>query len=107
MTSEKGSLLPLNVFVTDNLSIRDYYVSFAAADEAGGLAADLPDVYRIGGAVEVDAYNADEFMQTLPVTGLTLKAFRALQGTTAADATPANQPAGIASILTEITVSNA
>ena len=91
----KKALYPLNVFVTDNLSIREHYVSF---DVASPPVTDLPTTFRIGSPVEVDAYNSDEFTKTLPATGLTLKAFRALQSTAVGGVPSAAPTAALANI---------
>ena len=77
----------LIISVTDNFSIRDYYVALDFPGTAGPLSdgglstgIDLPNRIRLMNPVAVDGYNSDELTKSVDAGGA-YNAFVALQGT--------------------------
>ena len=92
----KKAVYNLIASVTDNFSVRDYYVALnfptgTVLDDAVGTDADdadinLPDVIRLHNPVAVDAYNSDELTKSVDAGGA-YNAFLTLQATATATVT--------------------
>ena len=79
----KKAVHNLIISVTDDFSIRDYYVAITFAEIAGGPTGDeaLPTRFRLMDPVAVDEYNSAELTQSAPDASGSYNAFVALQGT--------------------------